>query len=299
MEEDIYQADLDKAIALLKSLLIKQTPGDAITWLENKEKQINEDKSNAIFFMTFSAISSYFGKVNLKLGKNEIEQAHAIRKYWTINRWSSAQAARAYLILNFARHRLTYFTDAMNKLISSADLQELIAIYQALPLFPYPGKFLLHATNGIRSNILSVFDSIALNNPYPSDYFDQIAWNQLVLKTLFVDSAAQEIIGLKRRANPDLSRALINTARERLAAHRPIKSELWYLVGLSADKEVWPLLKNLFEENDAVLRQGVLLACHHSSLPEAKKFLSEQNDHEKDIQDELKKLRSFDENLVE
>ncbi len=301
MDEVIYQADLDKLLNLLKNLLSQQAPDDAMAWLANKQTQIfeeKEEKSDHLYFMTFSAISSYFGKDLLKLTEEHLKQMNAIRKNWQPHDWSLSQTARTYLLLSFARSRLEHFKKTTDKLFGAADVNESIALYQALPLFPYPKQFLLHATNGIRSNMLSVFEAIALNNPYPADYFDEIAWNQVVLKTLFVESPIEKVVGLKQRANPLLAKALLNTARERLAADRPIKLELWCLLGLSADKEMLASLKECLKSENPLLKKGALLACHYCQLPEARDVLKNYVEDEKTIATDLQQLRPLEKSLT-
>jgi hypothetical protein len=76
----------------------------------------------------------------------------------------------------------------------------------------------------------AVFNAVALQNPYPAEYFDNIAWNQMVLKALFVGSPLNLIYGLKQRNNSDLSQMLIDYADERKAANRDVSHELWKLV---------------------------------------------------------------------
>lgn len=297
MEEVIYQCNLDNTLAFLEKILKKHAPNDALDWLNNKQKEIFKDLNIPLYFMTFSAISSYFSKEELALSHDELLQASKIRDRWQPKNWSVVQFARTFLVIGFARHHLERFKETLDKIFSAADVHELIALYQGLPLFPYPQKFLLHATNGIRSNMLSVFDAIALNNPYPTDYFDEISWNQLVLKTLFVDSPIEEVIGLKAHVNPALCIALINTARERFAADRPIKPELWCLVGLSLDKETWPLLKNLWDENNLVIKGGILIACDHAELPEAKKFFDAYIEKNSTVKNLVQKLHNFEQQL--
>ena len=45
-----------------------------------------------------------------------------------------------------------------------------------------------------------MFQAIACHNPYPSDYFDEAAWNQMVVKCVFVGAPIGAIIGLMRAA---------------------------------------------------------------------------------------------------
>lgn len=294
-----YQADLDTTIKLLKSWLTKQSSPEAMKWLDDKIKKISESKTpSAIYYMTFSSIPHYFGTDMLELSDADLKKAESVRKFWRPTNWSIAQAARAYFILTCSQEQLEAFDDTINKLLSAADIQELIAIYQTLPLFPYPEEFLLAGTNGIRSNMQSVFDSIALNNPYPQDYFTELAWNQLVLKTLFVESDLSKVVGLKRRANPTLAKALINTARERFAAGRPIKPELWCVVGFSTTKETLPLLQQLLEDKSPVLQEGAFIALDNSQLPEAKDILKKHPEKLNTLKETLQKVRDFAKSLV-
>ena len=75
------------------------------------------------------------------------------------------------------------------------------------------------------------------------------AWNQMVLKALFVGSRLDPIVGLDRRANAVLARMLGDYAHERWSAGRPVSPELWRCVGPFA---AGPLLADL----DHVLDTG-------------------------------------------
>lgn len=299
MDKIIYQADLDKVLALFKEILTQQAP-EAWSIIEKKQEDIITKKSNSTYYITFSTLPQYLKAKEASYTKELLKQAAELRKNWDLSTWFLDQIARVYLMLLFAKFRFEDFNTTLGTIISAADAHELITIYQAFPLFPCPERLLLHATNGIRCNMISAFNAIAVNNAYPADYFDDIAWNQLVLKSLMVDSPIEKIIGLKRRANLSLAHALMNTARERLAAHRPIKLELWYLIGVAADQEILAELKGFLEDENEILQHGALIACNQSQLPEAKTLLKHYGEkgHVGTVQENLLKIRAFDQAIT-
>ncbi|MEO1341698.1 MAG: EboA domain-containing protein, partial [Cyanobacteria bacterium J06635_13] len=140
------------------------------------------------------------------------------------------QLSRSLLLLSFPAQDSERYIATLDKIIGAADVEEAIAFYQTLPLLPHPEKFQLRAAEGIRTNMTSVFKAIAYHNSYPAQYLDDLAWNQMVLKALFVGIPLQPIYGLSERNNPHLAQMLLDYARERLAAKRTVSPELWELV---------------------------------------------------------------------
>ncbi len=87
-------------------------------------------------------------------------------------------------------------------------MNELTALYGALPFLAFPEAWKLRTAEGVRSNIGSVLEAIMVRNPYPAQYLDEPAWNQLVMKAFFTDKPVHLISGLDERANPELARIL-------------------------------------------------------------------------------------------
>jgi hypothetical protein len=113
----------------------------------------------------------------------------------------------------------------------TADLAESIAYLRGLLLFPGGPALLPVAAEGVRSAVKPIFEAVAHRNPYPAEHFDERAWNQMVLKALFIGSTLLPIRGLRERANPELAQVLVDYAHERWAAERPVSPELWLCVG--------------------------------------------------------------------
>jgi hypothetical protein len=122
--------------------------------------------------------------------------------------------------------------DALNidMLFETAEMQEAVALTKALPFLADPTKYLLRATDAVRSNMGPVFDAIAFGNTYPKDHFSEAAWNQLVLKCIFNDKPIHQILGLDERANQALANTLSDFAHERWSAGRSVPSQVWRLV---------------------------------------------------------------------
>jgi hypothetical protein len=74
--------------------------------------------------------------------------------------------------------------------------------------------------------MLPPFAAIACHNPYPFDWFDEDAWNQMVVKCVFVGAPLAGIVGLAERRNPSLIRMLRDFAAERNAAGRPLPQDV-------------------------------------------------------------------------
>lgn len=113
-------------------------------------------------------------------------------------------------------------------------LGEQLAVLRALPLMAEPERYLELAIDACRTNVASVFAAIALDNAYPALWFPEHAFNQLVMKTIFLELDARAIFGLRDRANPELERMLDDFAAERRAAGRAIPFDARDLASLDA-----------------------------------------------------------------
>lgn len=223
---------------LLYHWVTRQISLEAVTWLDETRKQISSDANTRVFFSAFSKVPRYTGKSQLELIPQDLDTASAILPGWFPSHWSVDQAARTLLVLTLPQTDSEKYLYILEQVFTAADVGELVALYQALPLLPYPEKLQKRAAEGIRSNMTAVFNAVALRNPYPAEYFDTLAWNQMVVKALFVDSPLHLIQGLDVRANRELARMLIDYAHERYSANRLVSAEIWRLVEKFADAEM-------------------------------------------------------------
>ena len=220
----------NKITALLCTWLKTRISESSWAWLEHQRQEITQNAIDRNLFTAFSSVSRYLGKQKLELSPEELQQANDLIRGWNPINWTVDQVGRMVLILSFPQVNQEQYVATLDKIFAAADVGEAIALYQSLPLLPYPEKFKLRAAEGVRSNMSSVFNAVALNNPYPAQYLDDLAWNQMILKALFIGSPLKPIYGLESRNNSQLSQMLIDYANERLAANRTVNPDLWQLV---------------------------------------------------------------------
>ncbi|QSJ18784.1 EboA family metabolite traffic protein [Nostoc sp. UHCC 0702] len=269
---------------LLHQWLLKSASDKSIAWLEQKQAQIASGAAERVFFTAFSAVPRYLGKESLQLTSEDLEAAQAVLPGWYPGHWSVDQAGRTLLLLALQCDDTQQYLRSLDQVFTTADMGELVVLYQSLPLLPHPELHRQRAAEGIRSNMSNVFSAIALRNPYPAKYLDDIAWNQMVLKALFVGSPLHLIWGLDSRANPELARMLADYAHERWAAKRPVSPELWRPVGRFADTAIIADLEKVLADGDTASQAAAALACAESPLPEAQVLLSRYPDLHSSIQ---------------
>jgi hypothetical protein len=237
-------------------------------WLEDCAARLRNGAGDRELYLAISLVSRRLGKADLELSAGDLEEAARSRPGWDPGRWSLEQAARVYLLLA-SDGSADDFARRLERLCSAADVGELVALYQGLPLYPDPPRHVLRAAEGVRSNMRAVFEAVAHRNPYPAEQFPEQAWNQMVLKALFVGSPLAPIVGLAERANPALAVMLRDYAHERWAASRPVSPELWRCVGPFAAGEALEDFKRLLAEGGELDRLAAALALEASADPAA------------------------------
>jgi len=212
-----------------------------------------------------------------------MKAADEARSGWRPMGWSVDQTARLVIMLA-ATPEGPEFARRLEQLCITADVRESIAFYQGLPLYPEGERYVARAGEGLRTNMKAVFEAVAHDNPYPVENFGENAWNQMVLKAIFIGSKLDPIQGLDSRRNRDLATTLIDYAHERQAASRTIMPELWRMVGPFADDELidelsWPLGRELMVE-----RQAAALALFDSPHEKAAEMLNSVPEIKSDIE---------------
>lgn len=270
-----FQADLPRVREQILTWIARQADEDAVQWLRARADEIARGAPSFRYFLAFSGASGRMPKMPLALDEADRKRAHALRPNWNPTAWSLDEAARALLILSAPARDENDWIGRVEQLFSTADLRESAALYRMLPLFPFPERFRARGAEGVRTNMTSVLQAVAHDNPYPSEYFDEGAWNQMILKALFTDSVLWKVVGLDARCNPPLARMLADYAHERWAAGRAVSPELWRPVGPFAAQGYLPDLQRVLRSDDEAEQEGAALALARANAPDAARLLDE------------------------
>ena len=259
--------------AALQQWLERRLDAGGVAWLRDGVASVAAANTDRELYRCVSLVSRKLGKAPLALDPADMALAHAARPRWDPSLWTVDQAARILLLLA-ASADVDTFVRRLDQLCATADVDELVAFYRGLPLYPDAERHRMRAAEGLRSNMQVVFDAVAQRNPYPSEQLSEEAWNQMVLKALFVGSSLDHIVGLDDRANPHLARMLGDYAHERWAAGRPVSPELWRCVGPFASGPLLADLARVLESGTAPERQAAVLALRRATDPGARALLA-------------------------
>jgi hypothetical protein len=257
---------------LLHRWLTARLAPDAAGWLESATERVRGSVGDRALFFAIGEAPRRVGRDRLAPEPAELSEATTSRPGWDPRDWTLDGATRVRLLLEGAGDAAA-FVRRLEMLCNAAEVGELVAFYRGLPLYPDPARYVLRAAEGVRSNIRLVFEAVAHRNPYPSEHFGETAWNQMVLKALFVGSRLDRIVGIDARANAVLAQMLRDYAHERWAAKRVISPELWRCVGPFATGEALDDFRRLLERGSEHEQQAAALALAASRHDDARRLL--------------------------
>ncbi|WP_428845045.1 EboA domain-containing protein [Chitinophaga hostae] len=273
MAEYVY--DQDKVNTLLSTIIRTNGNEKGNNWLQQRLQLQQQTGAIPQFNQTFTAIPRFTGKEIITLSSSENEQLQTLLPSFFVHGWTLDRLARVWWLLQLPVSDKSVYLDTLEKLFNAAEMNELAALYSALPLLPWPEEWVARTSEGIRSNIGIVQEAIMLRNPYPAKYLSEPAWNQLVMKAIFTDKPLHLIHGLDERANAALTGILVDFAHERWAAGRTVDPMQWRLLVKFVDTANFPDITRIWHSLDTVEKEAAALVCAQSSYAPARDLLGQ------------------------
>lgn len=240
-------------------------------WLLGKIDRVTNLKSARELFISFSLSGS---KLQDRQIQWDTEDNSSLAQFFSDRGATALELGRMTLLTLAIESDSAFFVPKVQQLLQIADSKELITILKYLMILPESEKFKNAAVEALRTNIADVFDAIALDNPYPAEYFNEQQWNQMYLKAAFMQRDLGRILGIELRANKELARIISDYAHERWAASRDIDPKIWRPVSNFVEGAVLKDIKRLFESPNPSENKAAALVCYHSALAETKALLN-------------------------
>jgi len=262
---------MDELQASIKSAL----PDTEWQWLSEQVARIAADPQQRIVAQVFTSLPRHLKSVEkearISLGEQYVGPNGLPL---IVEGWPIVRLARVWVLMAIPKQERSAYIQLIERLFAYGEMEELAALYAALPIYHYPETWSSRCKEGIRSNIGPVRQAVMLRNAYPSRFLDEGSWNQLVLKAFFTEESIGDIIGLSERNNPRLAEALVDYAYERHAAKRAIDPMLWLLVTPFVDERAYHLMARILGESQTLLeRRAISYVLKHSDFGPARKHV--------------------------
>jgi hypothetical protein len=213
-------------LSVMEDLLARRARGGA-GWLTGPLLGASDLQT---FHAAFSRASRHVGRSALDLGPDEVSRLRDVGVTWSLGRWALDDFARAALLLRAGEVLdLAVQAEVVDRGYQRGDTRQRQSVLRALPLLPFPERFLATAVDAARSAVPALFEAIACENPYPAAHFPALNFNHLVLHALVTGVALDLVEGLGARVTPDLVRMANEYAAERRTAGRSVPADLEYL----------------------------------------------------------------------
>lgn len=256
-ESVLHEANDQQIVFLIKQYLSDEE------WalLVSEAEQVVRDPTPNKVARIFATLPRKIKNGDAKVSRGEITDVGPNEMPLIVRDWSLTRLIRVWVLMHLPPNDRSAYVKLIEQLFIYGEVEELVALYSALPLYHYPEVWHQRCAEGIRSNMGSVREAVLIDNYYPSRFLDDSSWNQLVLKGFFTDEYMLGIVGLAERNNETLAHTLIDYAYERSAAHRDVHPVLWVLVAPYINERAFALMtERLGKDGNLEERQAIAYA---------------------------------------
>ena len=208
----------------IADLLAGRVPPDAAAWLAAALDDVKEPDRLA---PRWSGAGRRLGKGALALDAAEVQRLREGGAPFVPQGWGADECGRALLLVRALEAVPPEQHPALvEDLYRTGETRERQAVLRVLAYLPEPARFTAIAVEAVRANVVPELEAIACENPFPARHFEELAFNQLVMKSLFNGIALRRIEGLPQRRSAELRRMVANYASERRAAGRVVPDDV-------------------------------------------------------------------------
>jgi hypothetical protein len=196
----------------LAEALEERARSEGLAWLREASAAVAADPT---------AIRSRFPMVGRKVGREPLDAGADASD---VHAWTIDDAARTLLLIAMGAAA----EGELAELYRYGDAAERRGILRALPYLDLGDRGLTLVDDAIRTNDTRLI--AAALGPYATRYLPDAAYDQAVLKCVFVGVPITGLDGVPERVTPDGARMLAAFVHERVAAGRDVPAEVWIVI---------------------------------------------------------------------
>jgi hypothetical protein len=222
------------------------TPGGA-EWVRETEAAVAADPT---------AVRARFPAVGRKVGRGTLDPE---ADHDDVHAWTVDDAARVLILAAMGEAA----APELAELYRFGDAAERRGLLRALPYLPLGDRGRGLVDDAVRTNDTRLV--AAALGPYATEHLDDAAYDQAVLKCVFIGVPIAPLDGLPGRATPETARMLAAFVHERVAAGRDIPAEVWDVIDRHPPEQELALIESErqspFEDRRAAAERA--LRDHH------------------------------------
>jgi hypothetical protein len=202
-------------IAALVELLRPRLDFPTADWLRAILEDATSPFDTRTFRMNFSRIGRRLGSHAVAPTPEEAVWLRDVVGLWPFVGWGADECGRAALLLRAldATDPATHVA-LVESLYLRGTIRERQSVVRVLAWLPDPARFAGIAGQACRSYVPSVFEAIALANPYPVRYLAPPLFDQMVLKAIATKASPERILGLADRVSTARPAPICRTVEE-------------------------------------------------------------------------------------
>ncbi len=214
-------------IALLRRWLARVRAAEAVAWLEPEIERQRAASMSASWPSRSASPAASSGAPSWACPAEDIAAAQTFARGMAAAIWAPDEAARVALLLATHRGDDEAFAARVDRLCVTAEVTEHVAYLKGFAVFP-AGRSAARA----RARRRALVDRRRCSRRSPattrirSTISTRRAWNQMVVKCVFVGAPIDTIVGLDERRNAELLVMLRDFVAERHAAGRPLPKDV-------------------------------------------------------------------------
>ena len=256
------------------------TTADGLAWLGEKLSGLANGGGA-------SELSSAFAQAARRVGREPLQLPAEARLEGPLDAvplagLSADSAGRIALLMALGEARPSALAEVLDALYRDGDTREKIAVVRALSLLPEQARFTWIALDAGRTNETDLFRAVACDNPFAARHYPELEFNKLVMKAAFVKAPVDRIVGLDRRANPELARMGMEHIDEQESAGRSFVPEIWLAIAQHAPPGAVGRMLGYASHSVAAQRLGAIRGLAIAGQPRTRSFVVERLEVERD-----------------